>query len=196
MHASNKNTHRKTLLLVVLVCLAPVIASYLSYYVFKPAGGVVNYGKLIEPAQPIPPSLVVQTENGDATPLQTLKGKWLLLAIDASACPENCVKKLYFMRQVRVAQGIERERVETVWLRTDSAPVSPVVQQAYPEMRFLSANAMALAKWLPVEGGMQLTDYIYLVDPNGHLIMRFPPDPNPGKIKKDLSKLLKWSSIG
>ncbi|BBO60364.1 hypothetical protein MPB2EB_1505 [Mycoavidus sp. B2-EB] len=184
------------MLLVVLVCLAPVIASYLSYYVFKPAGGVVNYGKLIEPAQPIPPSLGVQAENGEVIPFQTLKGKWLLLAVDASTCSENCVKKLYFMRQVRVAQGIERERVATVWLRTDNAPVSPVVQQAYPEMRFLSANATALAKWLPVEGGMQLADYIYLVDPSGNLIMRFPPAPDPGKIKKDLSKLLKWSSIG
>ena len=45
-------------------------------------------------------------------------------------------------------------------------------------------------------GDTQLTDHIFLVDPNGNLMMRFPKNPDPAKIKNDLAKLLKWSRIG
>ena len=37
---------------------------------------------------------------------------------------------------------------------------------------------------------------IYLVDPLGHVMMRFPDDPDPSRMKKDLGKLLKWSRVG
>ena len=49
---------------------------------------------------------------------------------------------------------------------------------------------------LPADTGTQITGHIYMVDPNGNLMMRFPKDPNPSKIKGDVTKLLKWSSIG
>jgi hypothetical protein len=35
-----------------------------------------------------------------------------------------------------------------------------------------------------------------MIDPLGNLMMRFPKDPDPNKIKKDISKLLKASRIG
>jgi hypothetical protein len=37
---------------------------------------------------------------------------------------------------------------------------------------------------------------IYLVDPLGNLMMRFPRDPDPKLMMKDLSRLLKASQIG
>ena len=42
------------MLLVLLVCAAPVIASYFTYYVVRPEGRR-NYGELIEPQRPFPP---------------------------------------------------------------------------------------------------------------------------------------------
>ena len=39
-------------------------------------------------------------------------------------------------------------------------------------------------------------DHIYLIDPLGNLMMRFPRDPEPGRMIKDLSRLLKASRIG
>jgi len=44
------------MILLLLACAAPVIASYLAYYVFKPEGGKTNYGTLIQPPQAINPS--------------------------------------------------------------------------------------------------------------------------------------------
>ncbi|WP_081867960.1 SCO family protein [Caballeronia glathei] len=192
------NKGRWMLLLLALVCAAPVIASYLMYYVFKPTGGTTSYGALIEPQRPIPGELMVTDEKGQPMPLTSLRGKWLMITVNGSDCNEQCATRLYFMRQVRVLQSAERERVVNVWLRTDDKPVSEVIRTAYPQpdTRMLVADQRAVAQWLPTSADTRLTDHIFLVDPNGNLMMRFPKDPDPAKIKGDLAKLLKWSRIG
>jgi hypothetical protein len=187
---------RWTLLLIALICAAPVIGSYFAYYVIKPKGGTTSYGALIDPQRPIPDSMVVTGDDGQPVKLSSLRGRWLLVSVDSSACDKACATKLYFMRQVRATQGPERERVVEVWLRTDSANVPDVIQKAYPDTQKLVADPTALSAWLPVDAGTTLTDHIFVVDPNGNLMMRFPKDPNPSKIKTDITKLLKWSSIG
>ncbi len=53
------------------------------------------------------------------------------------------------------------------------------------------ADPAALANWLPAAPGLRDTDTIYLVDPNGNLMMRFPHDVDPSKMKNDLAKLLR-----
>ncbi|KMY85704.1 putative transmembrane protein [Candidatus Paraburkholderia calva] len=192
------NNGRWMLLLLALVCAAPVIASYLMYYVFKPAGGTTSYGTLVEPQRPIPAQLVVTDEKGQSVPFKSLQGKWLMITVNGSDCDEQCATRLYFMRQVRVLQSGERERVVNVWLRTDDKPVAERIRRAYPEpdTRMVIADPKAVAGWLPVDDGTKLTDHIFLVDPNGNLMMRFPKDLDPKKINADLAKLLKWSRIG
>jgi hypothetical protein len=187
---------RWMMLLIALICAAPVIGSYFTYYVIKPSGGTTSYGTLVEPQRPIPDALVVTGEDGKPLKLASLRGKWLMVSVDSSACDKACVTKLYFMRQVRATQGPERDRVVEVWLRTDAGNVADVIEKAYPDTRKLIADPAALAAWLPVDAGTTLTDHIFVVDPNGNLMMRFPKDPNPSKIKGDITKLLKWSSIG
>jgi hypothetical protein len=183
-------------LLLAIVCAAPIVVSYVTYYVIKPTGGSTSYGKLVEPQRPIPDSLMVTGEDGKPLKFASLRGRWLLISVDNSACDKACVTKLYFMRQIRAAQGPERERVVEVWLRTDAGNVADVIQKAYPDTNMLVADPAQVAAWLPADTGTQLTDHLYMVDPNGNLMMRFPKDPNPSKIKGDVTRLLKWSSIG
>jgi len=187
---------RWMVLLIALVCAAPVIASYLTYYVFKPTGGQTNYGTLIEPQRPISAALIVKDEAGKPMPLASLRGRWLMISVDPSACDKACATKLYFMRQIRATQAGERERLVTVWLRTDADAVPEAIERAYPYTRKLIADPAALTAWLPADAGTLDTDHIYLVDPNGNLMMRFPKQPDPSKIKRDITKLLNSSSIG
>ncbi|MFM0595146.1 cytochrome c oxidase subunit I [Paraburkholderia dilworthii] len=187
---------RWVLLLLAVICAAPIVVSYFTYYVIKPTGGSTSYGTLVEPQRPIPDALTVTGEDGKPLKLASLRGKWLMISVDNSACDKACVTKLYFMRQIRTAQGPERERVVQVWLRTDAGNVGDVIQKAYPDTDMLIADQAQVSAWLPTDIGTQVTDHIYLVDPNGNLMMRFPKDPNPSKIKGDVTKLLKWSSIG
>lgn len=187
------------MLLLLLVCASPVIASYLTYYVFKPSGNTSNYGTLIEPQRPMP-ALQLADERGTALSADSLKGKWLLIAAGGAACDEACARRLFTIRQIRAGQGKERERIVPVWLVTDKNAIDPRLSAAYNEpyagVRFLRADAGAVREWLPAEGGQPAQASLYLVDPLGNLMMRFPVDPDPKKMHSDLNRLLKYSRIG
>lgn len=197
MEANNKQKSRGRwkLLAVVAVCAAPMIASYITYYVIKPSGRT-NYGALIDPrAHPIP-AMASTSLDGKPTPLESYKGKWIMLKVGGSDCQQACQDQLFAMRQLRTMQGKEMERIERVWLITDQEPLETMLLRVNDGTRMLRAPADAVAKWLPVEQGSKLEEHIYLIDPLGNLMMRFPARPDPAKVKKDISKLLKASAIG
>ncbi|MEC5215937.1 cytochrome oxidase Cu insertion factor (SCO1/SenC/PrrC family) [Actimicrobium sp. GrIS 1.19] len=195
---ADKRQHagRWKLFAILAICAAPMIASYFTYYVLKPQART-NYGDFIQSeTHPIPADLGSTSLDGKPVALKDFEGKWIMLQIDDGACAEPCRKKLTDMRQLRLAQGRERDRIERLWLITDAAPLDTVLMREFDGTRMLRANAVALAKWLPVEPGATIADHIYLIDPLGRLMMRFPKNRDPNLIKKDLSKLLRASSIG
>lgn len=186
---------RWKMLLVVLVCAAPMIASYFTYYVIKPESRN-NYGALIDPRQYPIPDLGSRALDGGRAGLEDYRGKWVMLQVDRAECTQACRDKLLTMRQLRLMQGKEMERVERVWLVTDEAPIETMLIREYDGTDMLRVDAAKLKAWLPVEPGTSAADHIYLIDPLGNLMMRFPKDPDPGKMKKDISKLLRASAIG
>ena len=194
---SNNQTKmgRLKLFLVLAVCAAPIILSYLTYFVIKPSGRT-NYGTILDPRSYPLPKLGGHLLGGDAKELDAYKGKWIMLQVDSGDCNERCKKKLYDMRQLRTAQGKEMERIERVWLIIDDSPVDTVLLREYDGTRILRVDGVLLKKWLPTEPGTELNDHMYMIDPLGNLMMRFPKAADPNKIKKDISKLLRASAIG
>lgn len=186
---------RWKLLMVLAVCAFPLIASYFTYYVIKPTGRT-NYGALIDPRQYPIPALGMRTLDGRPAALEQFKGKWIMLQVGPSDCPAACRKQLFAMRQLRLMQGKEMERIERVWLITDARPLETQLMREYDGTHMLRAQAGALKAWLPVEAGDDAAGYLYLIDPLGNLMMRFPKDADPSRVKKDLGKLLKASAIG
>lgn len=187
---------RWKLFAVIAICASPLIASYLSYYVIKPEGRT-NYGALIDPrAHPIPPALATVTIDGKPAALNDYKGKWIMLQVGEADCQDPCRKRLHDMRQLRLAQGKDMDRIERVWLVTDDKPLETVLMREYDGTRMLRAKPEAVQAWLPAETGTLPADHIYMIDPLGNLMMRFPKDADPNKMKKDISKLLKASRIG
>lgn len=195
----NKNSRtsagRWKLLAVLAVCAAPMIFSYLSYYVIKPSGRT-NYGTILDPRLYPMPALNGKLLNGEPKELDAYKGKWIMLQLDSGACGQECQKKLYNMRQLRLTQGKEMDRIERVWLLTDEQLVAPIFVSQFDGMRILRNDLSAVQKWLPTEPGTSLNDHIYLIDPLGNLMMRFPKDADPQKMKKDIARLLRASAIG
>lgn len=196
---------RWKLLAVLAVCAAPLIFSYLTYYVIKPQGRT-NFGTLIDPrAHPIP-ALGATTLDAKPASLDAFKGKWIMLKVGPAACDQACKEQMFAIRQVRSMQGKEMERIERVWLVTDAAPLETMLMRELDGVHMLRAPAAAVASWLPLEPGATLDNSIFLIDPLGNLMMRFPPVPagateaekvqHYAKIKKDIAKLLKASAIG
>lgn len=193
--SKSKAAGRWRLLAILAVCASPLIGSYLTYYVIKP-GGRTNYGDILDPRKYPMPALGTTALDGSPATLDDYKGKWIMLQVDAGACAAPCQTKLRDMRQLRLTQGKERERVERVWMITDMQPLDTTLMREYDGTRLLRVKPDALLKWLPLEDGTKLSDHIYVIDPLGNLMMRFPKDADPNLIKKDLGKLLRASSIG
>lgn len=186
---------RWKLFAVLAVCASPLIFSYLAYYVIKPSGRT-NYGDLIDPrAYPIP-QLGATALDGKPASLDAFKGKWIMLNVDSGECAQACRDQLVMMRQLRLMQGKDRDRIERVWLVTDDTPLDTMLMRVVDGTEYLRVPADAVGKWLPVEQGGNPADHIYLIDPLGNLMMRFPKDADPAKVKKDMGKLLKASAIG
>ena len=194
--ARQRATGRWKMLLVVLVCAAPVLASYFTYFVIRPTGSGTAYSSLITPA-PAMPALQARTLDGQAQPLRNLVGQWLLVVVDGGACGAACEKRLFMQRQLREMTGRERERIDKLWLVVDDAPVSAELQaalQAMPGMNILRAPRQAVAAWLQPAPGQALEDHLYIVDPLGAWMMRAPADADPSRLKRDIDRLLKASA--
>lgn len=192
---------RWRMLAVMLVCAAPVIASYFTYYVVRPEGRR-NFGELINPQRPLPP-LTATNLQGLPVSLQSLKGQWLFVSVAGAACDALCKQNLYLQRQLRESLGKEKDRVDWVWLVTDDAPVSAELVPALKDATVLRVPAADLAQWLKAEPGRQLPEQLYLVDPLGNWMMRFPPELTPEgavKVKRDLDRLMRaaqfWDRAG
>lgn len=210
--------------LVVLVCIAPVAASYFLYYGVRPEGRT-NYGALLDPQISVAttattPLVRATRESGfvdflSALPqdnprlalasLEDFRGRWLLVRVGPSSCDDDCRNQLYVMRQLRLTTGRERDRVERLWLVTDGGTPAAQSLADYAGTWVLSVSQADIERWpreVPAQAvsgataASPTTGHLWLIDPLGNLMMRFPLDPDPAKMKKDLMKLLKASRVG
>ena len=180
---------------VMLLCAAPVIASYFTYYVIRPEGRR-NFGTLIDPQKPLP-DLIATTLAGEPVNLRTLKGQWLLVSVSGGACDAGCERSLYLQRQIRESLGKEKDRLDWVWLIDDAADVPAALQPALKAATVLRVPSAPLAQWLQAQEGQSLAAHLYVVDPLGNWMMRFPAQPENAdvpKLKRDLERMLRASS--
>ncbi len=159
------------LVLVALVCAAPIVLGTAAYLLRWAPGQASNYGELLTPTS--------------VPALKDFRGKWVLVTFDPGACDAECEKKLYYLRQVRRAQGKEMDRVERLWVLTDAGKPRAEILPGIEGTRLASFSAEGFPG--------NAREHIYLVDPLGHVMLRFPHDPDPSRMIKDLQRLLKYS---
>lgn len=185
---------RLKMLLVLLVCAAPVIASYFTYYVIRPQGRT-NHGELIEPQRPLPSPQALPLADLEGQPVDpaSLRGQWLLLTVAGGACDALCERQLYLQRQLREGLGKHKDRLDRVWLIDDEAAVRPELRDALKGATLLRVPHEALANWLQPAEGQPLAAHFYVIDPLGNWMMRMPAPSEPAAIRRDLDKLMRGS---
>ncbi len=187
---------RWKMLMVLLVCASPVIASYITYYLVRPEGRR-NFGELVTPQMPLP-DLVGLANDTASVNLRTLKGQWLLISVAPGACNETCARHLYLQRQLREGLGKDKDRLDWVWLVSDAAPVASALLPALKDATVLRVPPTQLAQWLKPQEGHALPEHLYLVDPLGNWMMRFPPgmtEQDAPRMKRDLERLMRASAF-
>lgn len=185
---------RLKMLAVLAACAAPVVASYFTYYVIRPEGRR-NFGELVEQRQL--PALTATSLDGASVPLGSLRGQWLLVSVAGGDCEAACERHLYLQRQLREGLGKDKERIDWVWLVADGKPVREALLPAMGQATVLRVDGAQLGQWLSPAPGRALADHLYLVDPMGNWMMRFPAGldlASASKAKRDLERLLRASA--
>lgn len=178
----------RTLWLILALCAAPLIASYAVFHFWRPTSQT-NYGELLEP-RPLPDARLVALDGTPFT-LAQLKGEWVLLVTGPASCDERCRERLVYIRQVRLALGKEAGRIERVWLLAGAGTPDPALLAEHPELRVVRDPGGRV--WEALLPEADASKHIYVIDPLGHLMMRYPENPDPRRILKDMSRLLRHS---
>jgi hypothetical protein len=185
-----KLSPRVKLLLILAVFASPIVAS-VGVYLFMHVEPKANYGELLLPPAPVT-TQPFSREDGSTFRFGDLRERWILVASDSGECAKPCADKLHMMRQVRVALGRDASRVVRVFVVDDvKAPNKSALEPVEDLMVILTPRALALPP-----GAANDRAHIYLVDPNGNVMLRWPESPDFRRMLKDLQTLLKASQIG
>ncbi len=171
------------------VALAPVVAGYALYHWWRPAS-FTNYGRLVTPPIPVA-DLQVHQPDGGMFSFAQYRGKWVLVTVDSGACGDYCRRKLYLLRQIRLTQGMDRDRIERAWLIDDGLRPDARLAVEYEGTRQTGANGSALLAKLAALGASR--DQIYVIDPLGNVMLIYDRDPDPNRMKQDLTRLVRLS---
>jgi len=180
-------------LLALLFALPVAAATTLYLSGWRPAASAAH-GVLVQP--PLPVTHVVLGEaNGKTVRLGDFRSKWTLLYFGPAECSAACRHSLAVMRQVQIAQGRERERVQRVFVEQGAMPPGwqDEVPRAFPGMTVV-VPGNTYGKHLPASWAV--TGRIFLIDPLGNRVMDYPATADPGGIRQDLARLLAYSWVG
>jgi cytochrome oxidase Cu insertion factor (SCO1/SenC/PrrC family) len=182
---------RLKLLGIGAIAIAPIVGSYLLYWFWSP-DSYTNYGELM--ASRPAPTVAMQSDTGEAFAFSQLRGRWAFVVLDSGQCEAACEQKLWKIRQVRQAQGKELGRVERVFVLDDGQAPRDQIRTDYAGTWFVRSNEAKLPEAFPAPNSPR--DHIYLVDPLGNVILRFPQEADPKRMIKDVARLLKYSRVG
>jgi len=194
---------RKKLIWIFALFFLPLFLATIWFQVVQTGAiswGSTSRGELIAPAVPLTEFSLVEAESDVAFGLDDLRGKWTILYVPGTACAEDCEKTLYDIRQARLALNHRMERVQRVVLTTQPIAFSDEVQKANLGLRVVNdseTDTTFIDQVNAAQSGMESkSNLIYLIDPNGNLMMRYTTDQLPKPLFKDLKHLLKVSRIG
>lgn len=192
---ADRSRARKLLIGTFLIFFLPIVGAWL-LNVFAPDWrpfGSVNHGTLVRPVRPVSAAGLAPLR---AATLQAdyLTGRWTLVHVLTGPCARDCVDALERTRQVHLALGDDMSRVQRLLVVTDSQLAQNLALSE--ELPVALANGTWLESFAFADDGEQRSLGVYLVDPQGYLMMRYPQSVKQPALLADLERLLKVSKIG
>lgn len=198
--AAKRGNPRLVFIVLVLLFSAPLLSSWIIFnYTDLIDSGGMQHGDMYDPLVKLP-DVELRNPLADEDVGATLYGKWTLLYMNSGACGEDCDFKLYSLRQIRLALSRYARNLQRVWM-TDLQDESLLRQALNDYAGTLVLNSRATEELAPGDFAMPplddplSEDAIYVIDPEGYLVLRYREGVEPGGIISDVKRLLKTSSI-
>ena len=184
----------KTVPAVLALFLAPIVIAVLlnSQWLDWRPGSTRNHGELLEPAVRLP-EFEVESASGVPVSRATLEGQWQLMHYRSAGCDEACLEDIYWLRQARLAQDRHVPEIGLLLVTPGQIDAEGLAQIRDLSDAFRVLQGEAGSALLPALPDAGLEAISYIVDPNGHIILRYPQDADFNGLRKDLSRLLTWT---
>ena len=170
--------NRLQLIGIMMIGFVTLGASYLMFYLAQNSDGwgTTNNGTFVQPA-------ITTTELGWR--VEGNPRRWWLWVV-SNDCEAGCQQTVQHMQALHILLNREMDRVRRGYTEMDvTTQTRAQWMTPFPELSLIDiADAAPL-----IEG-------VYIVDPNGNLVLHYGIDTNPKQVLQDLKKLLKVSHIG
>jgi cytochrome oxidase Cu insertion factor (SCO1/SenC/PrrC family) len=179
---SVKRGRRMLIALAVLFFGSMLLAGVLRFSGWQPAS-MRNQGELLKPPADLR-ALVPVRANGQPYAWAPSERIWRIAVAPPADCTQQCVALAAELDKVWQLLGHRADKVEVLWIGTPPAGLPPM-----PELRVLRDDArlrQALSR-----GNNAAGVPVYVIDPNGFVILRYAPGFDPAGLRSDLVKLLK-----
>ena len=199
-----KTRSRLTLFILVGIFIAPILGAYIvhKYKALQPTGSK-SFGAIVTPARPLP-EFNLKTIDGKVFDLESIRRKWSYVYIIKSECGDACQLNLLKMRNARLAQGAEAQRVRYYLVfakRPEQQSSIDEIVKVHPKLTILHGSESELKTFFESfkdaeTDKVPTAQRVYMIDPIGNYMMYYSDGFESIGIMEDLKHLLKWSQIG
>ena len=179
----NRNRNRFTLLAIFAVFFgAFALAGILRFSGWRPAG-LKNHGELLQPPADLR-AITPQLADGSEYAWDPIRRTWRIVIAPPADCDRACATLADRIGVVRQLFGRDAGDVDVLWL--GELPATAARANGFHALRDDPALRAALPRANDPAGVP-----VYVVDPNGFVILRYAPGFDPSHLRQDLSRLLK-----
>jgi hypothetical protein len=202
-HATRAERIRKRnrgllLLIFALFFGTMLVAGALRFAGWRPEG-MKNKGELLQPPVDLRAN-APRLADGKGYAWNPGERQWRILVVPPAGCGQACDVAARDLDVVWRMIGHDADRVDVLWLCAEAGCTVPSPLREDRMLRVLAPDA-ALRARLPAMGAAPVTGAapaaspasvpMYVVDPNGFVILRYAPGTDLMGLREDLSKLLK-----
>jgi hypothetical protein len=163
------------------------VAGVLRFSGWRPAG-TRAHGEMLQPPGDLR-AVVPKLADGSDYAWNPRARLWRIALAPPADCIEACIKLAHDLDTVWQLTGKDADHVHVLWIGTP-----PPAMPRDPALRVLQSSA-ELRAGLPrvdeITSNGRRGVPVYVIDPNGFVILRYPPGFDPAGLRTDLSRLLK-----
>ena len=172
---------------MALLVFGPIMLAIVMYY----AGTRNLNGVPLPQPRTLPAGVMILPDGARAN----FGGKWSLLYVGRGDCDEPCKEALSRTRQVQGGLGEDISRVQRFFISTSGTPNAGFLAADHPGLLVLTDGLTSRDGVLATLGEFAEGD-VFIADPLGNVVLRFPAGTVIKDMQQDLTLLLKASQIG
>ena len=187
---------RVVLVLMLIFFVVPLLVVFSMYkYNWMPSG--TSVGELVKPARLMGDVSQLKNDAGSSLPNTFWKERWSIVYVTED-CQKTCLDKLHDMRQLHVSLYKDMPRAQRVLITTMQDTTA--IKRDYPDLIVINQPSNQISTLMAAfevnDESVASSNRLYLVDPLGHLMMSYKPDLPLAAVRKDVTRLLRFSWAG